>query len=172
MSPRAFRQTAHWFVVPGRKFVAWDPCHRSSASLRSLCMGKANRKGLEGIHVLVLDFDADVCARVRTILEPLGVLVTVATAAGAAATTIIVDLILCDLELVEATGHVLLTTLRNKHHRHGRPAPAIAFVTGGTPDARVGAAGFQAYIKKPIEPHELRMAVWHHRPPVSPPSPC
>ena len=129
-------------------------------------MGSDDRKGLEGIHVLVLDFDADVCALVRTVLEPLGVLVTITTAAGAAATTIVADLILCDLELVEAAGHVFLTALRAQHQRCGRPAPAIAFVTGGTPtDARVRAAGFQAYIKKPIEPHGLRMAIWQQRPP-------
>ena len=126
-----------------------------------MLVGQNDRQGLEGIHVLVIDFDSDVRELVRRVLEPLGALVTTTTAAGAAETTIVADVILCDLELVEATGHVFLAGLRAKHHHRGRPAPALAFVTGGSPtDARVRAAGFQRYILKPIDPDALRRAVW------------
>jgi CheY-like chemotaxis protein len=123
-------------------------------------MGDSDRESLEGVHVLVIDFDADVRELVRKVLEPLGALVTTTTAAGAAETTIVADVILCDLELVEATGQVFLAGLRRKHQHRGRPAPALAFVTGGRPtDARVRAAGFQRYILKPIEPDALRDAI-------------
>jgi CheY-like chemotaxis protein len=127
-----------------------------------MLVGQNDPPRLDGVHVLVIDFDADVRDLVRMVLEPLGALVTTATAAGAAETTIVADVILCDLELVEATGHVFLATLRRKHQPRGRPAPAVAFVTGGHPpaDVRVRAAGFQGYIMKPVQPHELRRAVW------------
>lgn len=123
-------------------------------------MGQNDRQRLDGVHVLVIDFDADVRALVTAVLEPLGALVTATTAAGAADTIIVADVILCDLELVEATGHVFLAGLRTKHQQRCRPAPALAFVTGGRPtEARVRAAGFQRYIMKPIQADELRRAV-------------
>ena len=123
-------------------------------------MGQNDRQSLDGVHVLVIDFDADVRALVAAVLEPLGALVTATTAAGAADTPIVADVILCDLELVEATGHVFLAGLRTKHQQRCRPAPALAFVTGGRPtEARVRAAGFQRYIMKPIQADELRRAV-------------
>jgi CheY-like chemotaxis protein len=123
-------------------------------------VGQNDPLGLDGVHVLVIDFDADVREMVRSVLEPLGALVTTTTAAGAATTPIVADLILCDLELVEATGHVFLAGLRTKHQHRGRPAAALAFVTGGRPtDARVRAAGFQQFILKPIQPEELRRAI-------------
>jgi CheY-like chemotaxis protein len=71
--------------------------------------------------------------------------------------------ILCDLELIEAAGPAFLATLRTKHHRRGRPAPALAFVTAEPlplTDARVRAAGFQGYVARPIRVDELRRAVW------------
>lgn len=127
-----------------------------------MLVGQNDPQSLEGVHVLVIDFDADVRQLVRVILDPLGALVTTTTAAGAAETTIVADVIVCDLELVEATGHVFLAGLRRKHHHRGRSASALAFVTGGHPPthARMRAAGFERYIMKPIQPDELRRAVW------------
>jgi CheY-like chemotaxis protein len=124
-------------------------------------MAQNDRQGVEGIHVLVIDFDIEVRQAVRGVLEPMGALVTTTTAAGAADTTIVADVILCDLELIEATGPVFLAGLRAKHRHRGLPAAAVAFVTGGPPtDARVRAAGFQRYITKPVDPDELRQVIW------------
>jgi CheY-like chemotaxis protein len=124
-------------------------------------MGQNPRQGLQGIHVLVIDCDADVRATVRAGLEPFGALVTTTTAAGTAEATLIADVILCDLEMVEAAGPMFLAALRTKHHSRGRPAPALAFVTAEPlTDARVRAAGFQGYVTRPIRVDELRMAVW------------
>ena len=125
-----------------------------------MVVGQKDPQSLDGLHILVIDFDTDVRALVAAVLEPLGALVTATTAAGAADTIIVADVILCDLELVEATGHVFLAGLRSKHQQRGRPAPALAFTTGGRPtEARVRAAGFQHYIVKPLQPDELRRAV-------------
>jgi CheY-like chemotaxis protein len=124
-------------------------------------VAEASGEGLAGIHVVVIEFDEHVRDAVRSILEPLGVLVTTTTAAAADAVTLIADVIVCDLELIEATGPDFLAALRHKHTRRGRPAPALAFVTGGAPPLeRLGAAGFQDYVTKPIDRHELRRAVW------------
>lgn len=123
-------------------------------------VGHTNRRELDDVHVLVIDFDAEVRQLVRTVLEPLGALVTTTTAAGAAETTIVADVIFCDLELVEATGPLFLSALRTKHRHHGVAAPAIAFVTGGPPgERRLYAAGFQRYITKPIDADDLRRTV-------------
>ena len=107
---------------------------------------------LDGIHVLVIDFDDHVLGAVRRMLEPFGAFVTTTTAARANAVPLIADVIVCDLELVEAAGSEFLEALRRKHTRRGRPAPALAFVTGGAPPGpRVRAAGFDDYVTKPID---------------------
>jgi CheY-like chemotaxis protein len=117
-------------------------------------------ESLDGLHVLVIDFDEQVRDAVRHILEPLGALVATTTAAAVDAVTLIADVIVCDLELVEAIGAEFLAGLRLKHTRRGRPAPALAFVTGGPPPLeRLRGAGFQDYVTKPIDGHELRQAV-------------
>lgn len=131
-----------------------------AADLRS-AVAENSRKGLEGVHVLVIDFDEQVRDAVQRTLEPLGAFVTTTTAAAADAVTLIADVIVCDLELIETTGAEFLAALRLKHSRRGRPAPALAFVTGGAPPLeRLRAAGFQDYVPKPIDRLELRRAVW------------
>ena len=114
---------------------------------------------LDGIHVLVIDFDDHVLGAVRRMLAPFGAFVTTTTAARANAVTFIADVIVCDLELVEAAGSEFLEALRRKHTRRGRPAPALAFVTGGAPPGpRVQAAGFDDYVTKPID-YAFRRAI-------------
>jgi CheY-like chemotaxis protein len=115
---------------------------------------------LDGIHVLVIDFDDHVLGAVRRLLEPSGAFVTTTPAARANEVTLLADVIVCDLELVEAAGSRFLETLRLKHTRRGRPAPALAFVTGGTPPGpRVQAAGFDDYVTKPIDSYAFRRAI-------------
>jgi CheY-like chemotaxis protein len=148
-------------VVGGRKVGAIRTGQSAAARLRSSSVGDNGREGLEGIYVLVIDFDEQVGSAVRSVLEPLGAIVTTTTAAEVDAVAPLADVIICDLELIEAAGTDFLSKLRRRHTRRGRPAPALAFVTGGAPPLeRVRAAGFEGYVTKPIEPRELRRAVW------------
>ena len=78
-------------------------------------MGESGREALEGIHVLVIDFDQHVLDLARAALEPAGALVMTTSAAGVDDVTLIADVILCDLELIEAVGEPFLTALRRKH---------------------------------------------------------
>lgn len=120
----------------------------------------AARGALDGIHVLVIDFDDHVLGAVRRMLEPFGAFVTTTPAARANGVTLLADVIVCDLELVEAAGSPFLEALRLKHTRRGRPAPALAFVTGGAPPGpRVQAAGFDDYVTKPLDSYAFRRAV-------------
>jgi CheY-like chemotaxis protein len=115
---------------------------------------------LDGIHVLVIDFDDQALSAVRRMLEPFGAFVTTTTAVRANEVILLADVIVCDLELIEAAGKVFLEALRVKHTRHGRPAQALAFVTGGAPPGpRVQAAGFDAYVTKRIDASAFRCAV-------------
>jgi CheY-like chemotaxis protein len=119
------------------------------------------REGLEGIHVLLIDVDMRLVDAVRRILEPLGVLVTTTTATEADTATLLADVIACDLQLAEAAGAPFLHRVRRRHVRRGRPAAALAFVSGMTfSPQRVDAAGFQAYVRVPIDGDALRRAIW------------
>jgi DNA-binding response OmpR family regulator len=124
-------------------------------------MGESGREALEGIHVLVIDFDQHVLDLARAALEPAGALVMTTSAAGVDDVTLIADVILCDLELIEAVGEPFLTALRRKHRARGQDPPAIAFVTGGPPtDDCLRAAGFRSYLTTPFDGRSLVAAVW------------
>jgi CheY-like chemotaxis protein len=118
------------------------------------------RGELDGIHVLVIDFDDHALGAVRRMLEPFGAFVTTTTAARVNEVTLLADVVVCDLELVEAAGTGFLEALRVRHTRRGRPAPALAFVTGGAPPGpRVQRAGFDAYVTKRIDTSAFRRAI-------------
>ena len=88
-------------------------------------MGESGRAALEGIHVLVIDFDQHVLDLARASLEPFGALVMTTTAAGAQDVTLIADVIICDLELIEAVGEPFLAALRRKHRACGQDPPGF-----------------------------------------------
>jgi CheY-like chemotaxis protein len=116
------------------------------------------REELVGVQVLVVDNDREACDLLATILGYCGALVTTTTSAVSAldiVARVVPDLIVCDIVMADHDGYWLLAALR------GTPAtarvPVIAMT--GYHEAHTGertlTAGFDGYVRKPIDPWEL-----------------
>jgi CheY-like chemotaxis protein len=119
---------------------------------------------LVGVHVLVVDDDDDARQLVRTILQYCGALVTV-TATAREAMSVIArvtpDALVSDIAMPQQDGYWLIRELRALPPARGGAIPAIALTAHGADHgpARTLAAGFQAHLRKPIDPWELCRAV-------------
>lgn len=122
------------------------------------------RDSLVGVHVLVVDDDPDARQVLRAVLSYCGALVTTAESAGQALTIlgrVVPDVAVVDIVLPDHDGYWLLSEIRRLPPQQGGAVPALA-CTGYYEDhapARLLAAGFQAHIKKPIDPWELARLV-------------
>ena len=114
--------------------------------------------GLSGVDVLLVDDEADTLMLFKTTLESHGA--RVRPAATAAEALAIADewrprLLVSDLGLPGIDGYALLRAIRAKTAH--RTLAAVAVTAYARPDdrARVLAAGFDAYVSKPVDPAEL-----------------
>jgi CheY-like chemotaxis protein len=119
---------------------------------------------LKGIHVLLVDDDADTRALLETVLQYCGALVTAVASARAAITTlerVRPDLLLSDLSMPEQDGYWLIRELRARPPEAGGNMPAIAVTALGLPHGvdRSLTAGFQAHLGKPVDPWELARTI-------------
>jgi CheY-like chemotaxis protein len=119
---------------------------------------------LAGVHVLVVEDDDDSRDLVRTILTYCGALVTAVPSAQEALRTlarVIPDVLLSDIAMPDQDGYWLIRALRALPAERGGAIPAIAITAHGTthgPD-RTLAAGFQAHLRKPVDPWDLSRTV-------------
>ncbi len=119
---------------------------------------------LAGLHVLVVEDNAEARDLFKTILEYAGALVAVASDAKQALAMcqyIVPDVLVADIVMPDHDGFWLLEQLR----AGGPPTaaiPAVA-VTGRAvqPGSRFAAAGFAAHLQKPVDPWELCRMVDH-----------
>jgi len=121
---------------------------------------------LVGIHVLVVEDNADARELFKTILQYAGALVTVAVGAEQAVRMceqILPDIILTDIAMPERDGFWLISELRRLRADGARAIPAIA-VTGQAlaTAGRYDAAGFAEVLRKPVDPWELCRVVETH----------
>jgi CheY-like chemotaxis protein len=115
---------------------------------------------LAGTRVLVVDDDAECRAMFCAVFESSGA--TVATASGAcdgvrAFQTFTPDVVVSDLAMPDEDGYWLVREIAHLAARAGRRLHAIA-VTAYTDRhtmRRAVAAGFHAYLEKPVDPWEL-----------------
>ncbi len=118
---------------------------------------------LDGIHVLVLDDDADALAMTSEILEAAGARVTRANTADRALGLLPAahpDVILSDIGMPQLDGFEFITRVRALAHAAGRvPAAALTAFTRPSDRDRALSAGFQMHLSKPIDPSELTRAV-------------
>ena len=118
---------------------------------------------LAGLHVLVVDNEADARALVAAILEGCGARVTTAESAAEAMDQIRAqrpDVLVSDIAMPGEDGYELIRRLRLLD-RLGPQLPAAAltaFATSGD-RARALLAGYQAHLPKPVEPSELAAVV-------------
>jgi CheY-like chemotaxis protein len=115
---------------------------------------------LIGVHVLVVDDDPDARELFRTVLEYCGALVTVVEAADEALAVlarVTPDVLVADIAMPVHDGYWLLERVRSLPAAHGGAIPAVAITAHGDlhgPD-RTLTAGFQAHLRKPLDPWDL-----------------
>ncbi len=117
---------------------------------------------LDGRRVLLVDDEVDTVDVMRTILCSAGASVETATSAAQAlehAADFDPHVIVCDIAMPGEDGFQFLSRL--SEHTATRTVPVLA-ITGKSSTAErdaILAAGFQSYLRKPIEPDELIRAI-------------
>jgi CheY-like chemotaxis protein len=119
---------------------------------------------LLGVHVLVVDDDEDARELLRTVLQYCGALVTAVPSAQDALRVldrITPDLLLTDIAMPHHDGYWLIDAIRKLPPTGGGGIPAIAITAHGElhgPE-RTLAAGFEAHLRKPLDPWDLCRAI-------------
>lgn len=117
---------------------------------------------LRGIHVLLVEDDADTRELLRTVLEYAGALVSTAGSARAglrALESIRPDVLVSNIMMPGEDGCWLIRQVRGRPDTAALPALAITALTGREDRQRVMAAGFDQYLAKPLDPWEFCRAV-------------
>jgi PAS domain S-box-containing protein len=119
---------------------------------------------LGGLHVLIVDDEADIRDLVAFILEQAGAEVTVATSASEALAVLnqsLPGVLLCDIGMPEVDGYMLMRQVRALPPERGGLIRAIALTAyaGESNQKQALTAGFQLHISKPVEPEELVIAI-------------
>jgi len=119
---------------------------------------------LEGCTVLVVDDNEDTRSMLGTMLEAYGA--SVGTAASVAEARVALadrlpDVLVTDLAMPVEDGFDLLEYCRHNANPRLREIPILALTAYGGQQAqdRVLAAGFDAYLAKPVEPAEVGKVV-------------
>jgi CheY-like chemotaxis protein len=121
---------------------------------------RGGRRALAGVHVLVVDDDADVLELFAVVLTAAGADVSTtdnAHDAIALATRLKPDAIVSDIAMAGEDGYWLVRELRRLPADLLGPVPVIAATAYGRehPRARVIAAGFAEHVQKPVDPEQL-----------------
>jgi PAS domain S-box-containing protein len=150
----------------GATFCVRLPRRSPDQDLQPLRLGAAPdiadpSRQLAGLHVLVVDDEADARELARLAFERAGARVTLAASAAEALATVEagpVDVLVSDIGMPGTNGYVLLESVRG---RVGTPIPAIALTAYARLEDRERAlkAGFELHVPKPIDPARLVRAV-------------
>jgi len=115
---------------------------------------------LSGLHVLVVDDEADARDLLRRLLEDCGA--SVRTAEGALAALAAIDsqrpdLLVSDIGMPDIDGYELLRRVYAATPGDAKRIPAIALTAFARSEDRVRAlrAGFAVHVSKPVEPSEI-----------------
>ena len=119
---------------------------------------------LKGVHVLLVEDDDDARSLLETVLRYCGALVTAVASAEEAMHTlrrVKPDVLLSDISMPVQDGYWLIREVRALSPDRGGAMPAIAITALGHPHdvGRTLAAGFQAHLRKPVDPWELARTV-------------
>ena len=113
---------------------------------------------MSGIHILVVDDEADSREIVTFVLEQAGAIVTSVSSGIEALQVIersIPALIVSDIGMPEMDGYMLLQQVRTLEQVRQVPAIALTAYAGELDRQQAIQAGFQKHLSKPIEPNEL-----------------
>ena len=118
---------------------------------------------LKGVHVFVVDDEADARVLLKRVLEDQGAAVTVfdsAAGALAALKTSRPSVIVSDVGMPGTDGYQMMRTLRSTEPRDSRvPALALTAFARAEDRKRALVAGFQAHLAKPFDMAELVLLV-------------
>ncbi|AUT04538.1 histidine kinase [Nostoc sp. CENA543] len=122
------------------------------------------RLNLEKLRVIVVDDEADSLALVKFMLEQEGADILGVSAAAQALSVLTqaqFDLLISDIGMPEMDGYKFIRQVRELPPQFNRDIPAIALTAyaGEANQRQILAAGFQAYLAKPIEPQQLLDAI-------------
>jgi CheY-like chemotaxis protein len=109
---------------------------------------------LLGLHILVVEDNHDARAILRVLLDYYGALVTEAATSDDAVRTleqVIPDVVVADMLLGTEDALLLLREVRKRGFR----APFIAVSAQDFDTEQLAAAGFEAYLRKPIDHQRL-----------------
>lgn len=114
---------------------------------------------LRGVHVLVVDHEADCRDLLSAVLHYCGALVTAVASPQAALDVmglIKPDVLVVDLTEGDRDEHWLVRRVRSLKPEDGGVIPVIAVSADGPANlARAGASGFVACLVKPLDPWQL-----------------
>ncbi len=115
---------------------------------------------LNGLRVLVVDDNADNRDFIEFLLQEYGAKVVAAASAVEALEIFALvkpAILITDISMPDKDGFWLISQIRSLEASLGGTIPAIAFT--GTNIEAVTEAGFQVYLRKPVDPIELVLAV-------------
>jgi PAS domain S-box-containing protein len=152
----------------GATFTVSLPAHASRRSTRGDAGSEAMTK-LDGLNVLVIDDEPMTRDVVSMILRRAGASVVAAESAREGhefVSRVKPDVIVCDIAMPGEDGYAFVRQLRERESEVAR-IPVIALTAFGRPEDREKAlrSGFDAYLKKPVEPAVLAQTVrakMHH----------
>ncbi len=118
---------------------------------------------LEGLHILVVEDEADTRALLTILLEEQGGMVTAVDSAAAAIATLThptkakPDVLISDIGMPKEDGYHLIRNVRSLHPTQGGQIPAIALTAYARASERdrAIAAGFHVHVAKPVVPEAL-----------------
>jgi len=119
---------------------------------------------LEGLHILLVDDEADSRELLNTVIGSCGARVKTANSAAEAFEIIQsepFDVIISDIGMPEEDGFELINKIRGLPVEKGGNVPAIALTAYARIEDRIKAlrSGFQMHVSKPVEPSELIVVV-------------
>jgi PAS domain S-box-containing protein len=128
---------------------------RSSSGVAKVPVG-----GLQGVHVLAVDDDADALSLLTELLNAAGAQVSTAQSVEEALRQLDTEapsVLVSDLGMPHADGFALIEQVRRHRNPVVRRMPAAALTAYARSDDRMKAlrAGFQIHLAKPIDPAEL-----------------
>jgi PAS domain S-box-containing protein len=149
-----------WVESPGEDrgatFTVQIPLAPRFSELPSTEQSSVSTSDLSGIHILVVDDDADSRDFITFVLEQAGAIVTPVASGIEALQAIeqsVFDLVVSDIGMPEMDGYALIQQIRALKPKRQIPAIALTAYAGEIDQQQAIAAGFQAHIAKPVDPN-------------------
>ncbi|HEV7428534.1 MAG TPA: ATP-binding protein [Thermoanaerobaculia bacterium] len=148
----------------GARFVVELPSVPETSDAASGKDFRSSRSELAGVRVLFVDDQSDARDLARVIFSNAGAESTITSSASEALDALDrlpIDIVVADIAMPEVDGYALIGEIRRRDALAQRHTPAIAATAyrGDDDRARALAAGFDAYVKKPMDAATLTSTV-------------